>query len=33
MGHGGLIGENTERFIEEMDAVHLQSKGKTEKRV
>jgi hypothetical protein len=33
MGHGGLIGENTERFIEEVDAVHLQSKGKTEKRV
>ena len=32
MGHGGLIGENTERFIEEVDAVHLQSK-KTEKRV
>ena len=27
MGHGGLIGENTERFIEEVDAVHLQSKG------
>ena len=22
MGHGGLIGENTERFIEEVDAVH-----------
>ena len=33
MGHGCLIGENTERFIEEVDAVHLQSKGKTEKRV
>ena len=32
MGHGGLIGENTERFIEEVNAVHLQSKGKTEKR-
>ena len=28
-----LIGENTERFIEEVNAVHLQSKGKTEKRV
>ena len=28
MGHGGLIGENTGRFIEEVDAVHLQSKEK-----
>lgn len=25
MGHGGLIGENTERFIEEVDAVHRNS--------
>lgn len=25
MGHGGLIGENTERFIEEVDAVHGKS--------
>ena len=33
LGHGGLIGENTECFIEEVNAVHLQSKGKTEKRV
>ena len=33
MGHGGLIGENTERFIEEVDAVHRQSKKETEKRV
>ena len=33
MGHGGLIGENTERFIDEVDAVHLQSKKKTGKRV
>ena len=28
MGHGGLIGENTERFIEEVDAVHQPSKKK-----
>ena len=28
MGHGGLIGENTGRFIEEVDAVHLRSKKK-----
>ncbi len=28
-----LIGKNTERFIEKVNAVHLQSKGKTEKRV
>ena len=33
MGHGGLIGENTERFIKEVDAVHRQSKKETEKRV
>ena len=33
MGHGGLIGENTERFIEEVDAVYRQSKKETEKRV
>ena len=32
MGHGGLIGENTERFIEEVDAVHRQSKKETEER-
>lgn len=25
MGHGGLIGENTERFIEEVEAVHRHS--------
>ena len=25
MGHGGLIGENTERFIEEVDATHRKS--------
>ena len=25
--------KNTERFIEKVNAVHLQSKGKTEKRV
>ena len=25
MGHGGLIGENTERFIEEVDAAHRES--------
>ena len=25
MGHGGLIGENTEKFIEEVDAVHRKS--------
>ena len=31
MGHVGLVGENTERFIEEVDAVHLQSKGKRRK--
>ncbi len=29
MGHGGLIGENTERFIEEVDAVHKSSIQKT----
>ena len=28
-----LIGKNTERFIEKVNAVDLQSKGKTEKRV
>ena len=28
MGHGGLIGENTGRFIEEVGAVHRQSKKK-----
>ncbi len=33
MGHGGLIGENTERFIEEVEAVHRQSKKETEERV
>ena len=32
MGHGGLIGENTERFIEEVDAVHLQSNKETDER-
>jgi len=32
MGHGGLIGENTERFIKEVDAVHRQSKKETEER-
>ena len=30
MGHGGLIGENTERFIEEVDAVHQPSKKEPE---
>ena len=30
---GKEIGENTERFIKEVYAVHLQSMGKTEKRV
>jgi hypothetical protein len=32
MGHAGLVGENTERFIEEVDAVHRQSKKETEER-
>ena len=30
--HGGLIGENTERFIEEVDAVHQPSKKEMEER-
>ena len=30
MGHGGLIGENTERFIEEVEAVHNLSFEKSE---
>ena len=30
MGHGGLIGENTERFIEEVEAVHNLSFEKRE---
>ena len=30
---GCLIGENTERFIKEVDAVHRQSKKETEERV
>ena len=30
MGHGGLVGENTERFLEEVDAVHRESLRKRE---
>ncbi len=33
MGHGGLIGENTERFIEEVEAVHRHSNQRTEESV
>ena len=31
MGHGGLIGENTEQFIKEVEAAHRYSENKTEK--
>ena len=27
MGHGGLIGENTEHFIEDVDAVHRRDRA------
>ena len=32
MGHGGLIGENTERFIEEVEAIHRNSNQRPEAR-
>lgn len=31
MGHGGLVGENTERFIQEVEAVHRYGRQKEEK--
>ena len=31
MGHGGLVGENTERFIQEVEAVHRYARQKEEK--
>ncbi len=31
MGHGGLVGENTERFIEEVDKAHRHARQKEEK--
>ena len=30
MGHGGLVGENTERFIQEVEAVHRYGRQKEE---
>ena len=30
MGHGGLVGENTERFIQEVEAVHRYARQKEE---
>ncbi len=33
MGHSGLVGENTERFIKEVEAVHRNSNQITEERV
>ena len=31
MGHGGLVGENTERFIEEATEAHRHARQKEEK--
>ena len=31
MGHGGLVGENTERFIEEVAEAHRHARQKEEK--
>ena len=31
MGHGGLVGENTERFIQEVEAVLRYGRQKEEK--
>ena len=32
MGHGGLVGENIEQFIKEVEAAHRQSKKGTEEK-